>query len=129
MTRALPPRLFYRIALLALTTLACPIARAADTGISPDALLRHIQVLSSDAFEGRAPGTPGEQRAVDYLVEQFKRFGLKPGNPDGTYVQDVPMVGFTARPTVSFAARDQRIEFHFPNDAVVWSRRFEPHVS
>ncbi len=68
---------------------------------------------------------------MDYLVDQFKQFGLAPGNPSGSYIQDVPLVGFTARPTISFSARNQSIDFHFPNDAVIhfpndaviWSRR------
>lgn len=55
--------------------------------IAADGLLRHIKVLSSDEFEGRAPGTQGEERSVDYITAQFKELGLKPGNPDGSYVQ------------------------------------------
>ena len=69
-------------------------------------LLAHIKVLASDEFEGRAPGTAGEERTVAYLTEQFRGFGLKPGNPDGTFVQDVPLVGFQA--TVGNAARSRR---------------------
>src|SRR5262249_25107781 len=62
------------------------------------ALLQHTKVLSSDEFEGRAPGTKGEDRTVAYLEEQFKKVGLKPGNTDGTYVQKVPLVGITPTP-------------------------------
>ncbi|HEY2156944.1 MAG TPA: hypothetical protein VGH33_15045, partial [Isosphaeraceae bacterium] len=62
-------------------------------------VLAHIRTLASDAFEGRGPGTPGEVKTVDYLVDQFKSMGLRPGNPDGRYVQDVPLVGFQATST------------------------------
>ncbi len=61
--------------------------------LSGEDVLKHIKVLASDAFEGRGPGTPGEEKTVAYLTEQFRKFGLKPGNPNGTYVQDVPLVG------------------------------------
>src|ERR1022692_2077290 len=50
--------------------------------ITPDSLLAHIKVLASDEFEGRAPGTQGEELSVNYISEQFARIGLKPGNPD-----------------------------------------------
>ena len=52
--------------------------------ITPDGLLAHIKVLASDEFEGRAPGTKGEELSVKYITDQFKQIGLKPGNPDGT---------------------------------------------
>src|ERR1051325_4843891 len=55
-------------------------------------VLAHTKALSSDEFEGRLPGTKGEQLTVAYLVEQFKKVGLKPGNSDGTYIQKVPLV-------------------------------------
>src|SRR5438128_8204372 len=70
--------------------------------ITPDGLLAHIKVLSSDEFEGRAPGTKGEELSVSYISDQFKRIGLKPGNPDGTYVQEVPLAGITTNPQMSF---------------------------
>jgi Zn-dependent M28 family amino/carboxypeptidase len=63
-------------------------------------LLAHIKILASDRFEGRAPATAGEKLTLDYLVSQFKQLGLKPGNPDGTSLQKVPMVGITADPNV-----------------------------
>ena len=64
-------------------------------GISADTLLAEIERLASDAFEGRAPGSEGETRTIEYLREQFSALGLAPGNPDGTWVQNVPLVGIT----------------------------------
>ncbi|SDD44576.1 M28 family peptidase [Aquimonas voraii] len=61
-------------------------------GIKPDALAEHIRVLASDAFEGRAPATPGEDRTVAYLAEQFERAGLEPGGEDGGWTQRVTLV-------------------------------------
>jgi Zn-dependent M28 family amino/carboxypeptidase len=99
---------------------------ALDT-INADDIMRHIKTLSSDEFEGRGPGTPGEELSVKYITEQYQRLGLKPGNPDGTYVQKVPLVGFTAEnPTASFTAGGKTIDLKFPTDYVAVSRRFVP---
>jgi Zn-dependent M28 family amino/carboxypeptidase len=85
--------------LLAASGLVLPLAHARADGpapaIDPGRMLGHIRELASDAFEGRAPGTAGEDSTVAYLTGQFRAMGLAPGNPDGTYVQDVPLVGFT----------------------------------
>lgn len=64
--------------------LASPaLAQQAD----PARLNEHTRVLASDEFEGRGVATPGEQKTVDYLVEQFSAMGLEPGGPDGQWVQ------------------------------------------
>ena len=80
---------------------------AADTAakaITADGLLQHIKDLAADSMEGRAPGTPGEDKAVAYMQSQFKSLGLKPGNPDGTYLQNVALIGYKAHPTASNTA-------------------------
>ena len=71
---------------------------ALDT-ITPDGLLAHIKILSSDTFQGAVPGTEGEDLSVKYISDQFKTIGLEPGNPDGTYTQEVPLAGITSHPT------------------------------
>ena len=48
-------------------------------GIDPARLSKHVQVLSSDAFEGRGPATPAETKTVDYIIGQFRTVGLQPG--------------------------------------------------
>jgi Zn-dependent M28 family amino/carboxypeptidase len=101
---------------------------SALAGISEANLIRHIQMLSSDSFEGRAPGTDGERLTVDYLIGQFKGMGLQPGNPDGTFVQEVPLIGFRAEPKILFTSSNQEFNLAFPRQAVVWSRRFIPEV-
>ncbi|HYN24806.1 MAG TPA: M28 family metallopeptidase [Pyrinomonadaceae bacterium] len=94
--------------------------------ISSDTIMQHTKVLSSDEYEGRGPGTKGEELTVKYLTEQFQKLGLKPGNPDGTYEQKVPLAGFTAQPTAYFAAGAKKIDLKFPQDYVAVSRRFVP---
>jgi len=91
-------------------------------------LLQHVKVLASDAFEGRAPGSAGEDSTVNYLVNQLKQLGLQPGNPDGTYIQEVPMFGFTAQPKATFKADGKTISLNFPSDYVAVSRRFVPNI-
>src|ERR1051326_6894197 len=66
--------------------------------ITPDALLAHIKTLASDEFEGRAPGSKGEELSIKYIADQFREIGLKPGNPDGTYLQEVPLAGIKSDP-------------------------------
>ncbi len=67
-------------------------------GIDAELLLDEIKMLASDEFEGRAPGSPGEALTISYLTDQFEALGLAPGNPDGTWVQAVPLVGITPQP-------------------------------
>ena len=75
--------------------------------------MAHIQQLSSDEFEGRAPGTEGGAKTVTYLIDQFRSLGLEPGNPDGTYVQPVPLVGITPRVGESLQVQPQNSEVVF----------------
>lgn len=62
--------------------------------ISVETMKEVTRVLSSDEFEGRAPGTPGEEKTLAYLVEQFEAAGLQPGNK-GSWLQEVPLVEIT----------------------------------
>ena len=101
---------------------------AALSSISTNGILQHIRVLASEQFEGRAPGTEGERLTVDYLQNEYKKLGLSPGNPDGTYLQNVPLAGIQARAGVSFSAGGQALDFVFPRDCVIASRRYVPEV-
>ena len=96
--------------------------------ITPDGLLAHIKVLASDEFEGRAPGTKGEELSVKYITDQFKKIGLKPGNPDGTYTQEVPLAGIKGEPKMSFAIGDKITELKYPDDFVASSARLLPEI-
>ena len=96
--------------------------------VTSDDLLRHTKTLSSDEFEGRGPGTRGEELSVKYLTDEFKRMGLKPGNPDGTYIQKVPLAGVSAAPTLSLNAGGKQTDLKFPDDYVAVSRRYVPEV-
>jgi Zn-dependent M28 family amino/carboxypeptidase len=100
-----------------------PVAMAQLPDVDTAAVLSHTKVLSSDEFEGRAPGTKGEELTVNYLVDQFKKIGLKPGNPDGTYVQKVPLVGITPTPApLLFAKGKEQLTLNWKDDVVAWTK-------
>src|SRR2546423_418763 len=91
-------------------TLACTpaiVAAESHPSISAASILARTRILASDEFEGRAPGSPGEEKTVNYLVGEFKKLGLQPGNPDGTYIQKVKLVGITSKPTLTFTVGGQ----------------------
>ena len=90
--------------------------------MTTESLMGHIRTLSSDAFEGRAPGTPGEDSTVAYLTAQFKSLGLAPGNPDGSYVQNVQLIGYTGSSTASVRMGRAQIPMRATADFVAVSR-------
>ena len=95
---------------------------AAAQAISADSLLAHIKDLSADSMEGRGPATPGETKTVAYLSRQFQALGLQPGNPDGTWVQKVDLIGYTSHPTARLTARGKSIPLSYPDDYIANSR-------
>ncbi|MGA1368100.1 MAG: M28 family metallopeptidase [Blastocatellia bacterium] len=92
-----------------------------------EALLDHIRILSSDEYEGRAPGTRGEELTVRYLIDRFQAFGLQPGNPDGTWVQKVPLVGYTPTTEAAFTVGSRKMALA-QEDYLARSSRFEPAI-
>ena len=93
---------------LLLFSLGTAPAFAADIpggGITPDHLSRHVRVLASDAFEGRAPATPGEEKTIAYVVDELKKAGVQPGGERGTWTQDVPLVRAQVEGAVSASLR------------------------
>ena len=100
----------------------------AGRAITAQAMLGHIKVLASDEYDGRLPGTRGGDLTVQYITEQFKKLGLAPGNPDGTYLQAVGLNGVRGTATGSFTAGGHAITLEFPKDAVARTERFLPLV-
>jgi Zn-dependent M28 family amino/carboxypeptidase len=85
-------------------------------------ITEHIRVLSSDEFEGRAPGSAGEEKAIAYLQQEFTKLGLQPGNPDGTFIQNVPTV------TTTIDVGGKTLTPALINDYVALSRRSAPET-
>jgi Zn-dependent M28 family amino/carboxypeptidase len=100
----------------------------AHRSMTANELMEHVRKLASDEFEGRAPGTRGEELTVQYLVDQFRKAGLKPGNPDGTFLQDVPLMGVTSMPEIAILAGGRQLDLALPLDGIATSLRFEPEV-
>src|ERR1041384_2733131 len=97
--------------------------------ITPDGLLAHIKILASDEFEGRAPGSKGEELSVKYISDQFKQIGLKPGNPDGSYTQEVPLAGIISEPHLILAvANKPPMDLKFGDDFVATSARLQTDI-
>lgn len=83
--------------------------------ITADGVMSHIKTLASDEFEGRGPRTHGEDLAINYIADQFRKIGLAPGSTDGTYFQKVPLVGITtkqdAEMKIKAAGKDLKLKF------------------
>ena len=88
--------------------------------IKADELAKHVKVLASDEFGGRAPSSPGEKLTLDYLTSQFKALGLEPGNGD-SYLQEVPLVSLEAdaNMVLSIGGKD----YQYKKDMVMGSSR------
>ena len=103
---------------------AQPPSGAPAVRVDAATILDRIKTLSSDEYEGRAPGTKGEDLTVQYLEGEFKKLGLKPGNTDGTYVQKVPLVGITAKNSqpLTVTKGSERKTFKWSDDVVAWTK-------
>ena len=102
--------------------------KPAIDSITADGILGHIKVLASDEFEGRAPASKGEDLTIKYLTSQFQKLGLKPGNPDGTYLQNVPLVGITSHTDTNFLIKGKKFPLTPKIDFIASSERTVPEV-
>jgi Zn-dependent M28 family amino/carboxypeptidase len=86
-----------------------------------------VRVLAADDFEGRRPGTHGEEKTVAFLTAQFRKLNLKPGNGD-SYVQQVPLVEILAADdaTLTVAGRGGSQALHYRKDMLIWTKRAVP---
>lgn len=80
------------LALSATLLASLPLPASAQVAVDPARLSETVRTLASDTFLGRAPGTPGEDRTVGYLIARFADAGLEPAGPDGSWVQKVPLL-------------------------------------
>jgi hypothetical protein len=95
---------------------AARLARAVDAGV----IRAHLNFLSDDLLEGRAPATRGGDLAAIYIAAQFRRLALEPAGDDGTYFQEVPLVTHaTVEATLHAVADTQPLTY--PADYVLWS--------
>ncbi|MEW9855861.1 M28 family metallopeptidase [Novosphingobium sp. M1R2S20] len=104
-----------RSTLLPLAAVAAVLATAAPSAhakvtVDPERIVRDVKTLASDAFEGRAPGTKGEERTIGYLIARMQDVGLEPGGPDGQWLQTVPLLHTTlGKGTMAFTGPQGRM--------------------
>jgi Zn-dependent M28 family amino/carboxypeptidase len=98
--------------------------------IDPAMFRAHIARLSDDQFGGRKPGSEGEKLTLDYLENEFRKLGLKPGN-GGSYLQQVPMVEITAASdaALKFTTGGAVSDLKFRDDMVIWTKRVKASES
>ncbi len=120
------------LALLSLLLAGCGgtnhYVQRATLAINEEVYRAHVAQLASDEFEGRAPGSPGERKTVEYLEKQFLALGLQP--VDGaSFRQQVPLVEITAIPAqarLGFAGRGRQADLALGEDMVIGTRRVQP---
>ncbi|SNT35234.1 Zn-dependent amino- or carboxypeptidase, M28 family [Ekhidna lutea] len=122
--------------ILVLLAVSATVFSCSDTGessssnISEESLRTHIEVLSSDDFQGRKPFTQGEIKTVNYLTDQFKEYGLEPGNGD-SYIQEVPLVELTAVPseTMTITGGGEDVVLNVLDDFVAYTEQVVEQTS
>src|SRR5690242_6763780 len=126
-----------RLSALALVATAAPLAVWAAASqypghpstvpeiVAADVLARD-QALADDRFQGRGPGTVAGEAAAQWLADEMKRIGLKPGN-HGSYFQNVPSVNIAldpAKSSLTFNTATGAVTPNFPEATVYWTPQY-----
>lgn len=127
-------RLKHPLLILPLLILGCgsqkQVSETALESITADDMKKHIAVIASDEFQGRFPGTEGEDKTVNYLTEQFRLIGLKPANGD-SFSQEVPLLRLTSDPSKSLLIKGGKddLSLSSPVDFVGWSSQTSDRIN
>jgi Zn-dependent M28 family amino/carboxypeptidase len=107
-----------------------PAAHSFSTDITSADFAEMVKTLASDEFEGRAPGSPGEDKTVEYIRAQYERIGLQPGGDNGTWFQTVPMVETTAdeATVLKVDVAGKKHDLAFGSDMVIGTRTGQTRV-
>lgn len=112
-----------------------PPPEKVDASISAADIGRRIEQLASDEFEGRAPSTPGGQKASQYVADEMKRAGLKPMGDNGTYFQNVELTESSvitdeSSMTIGHKGEDASIvDSDLKTNSVYWTKRLDKNVA
>ena len=98
---------------------SAPPAGAAESEITAARIAAHVQMLSHDGFEGRAPATRGGDLAATYLATQLAQIGFAPAGDNGTYFQQVPIVEATVDRTFTLSVPGRT--YKYMDDVVAFS--------
>jgi Zn-dependent M28 family amino/carboxypeptidase len=82
-------------------------ANAQAPNVDEGRLRTHIKTLASDFFEGRAPGSRGDDMATTYVAGAMAAMGLEPGGADGSWFQEFTLNRFVTSPANTFAVEDE----------------------
>ncbi len=109
---------------------SCSDFKKAESTILEEDMTRIVQEFASDDFQGRKPFTTGEEKAVDYLIKEYKRIGLEPAN-NGSYIQEVPIVEVTDVPDKRMKVKmwNASIELSYKDDFVAFSKQLVDEIS
>lgn len=118
-----------RFLLLTVMSLTCIVANATNNPVNADNICKHIEILSSDEFMGRQSGTPGEEKAIHYIREQFKTVGLEPAVGD-SYFQEVRLAKYTVMPPkeIEVKAAGQQFAIKHKEDFLLASNYAKPTI-
>ncbi len=119
----------YSAAALLMLLACCSKPQPSFDSINADSLLSEIKTLSSDDFEGRKPASPGEQKTIAFLQSQFQQMGLKAGNPNGAYLQNVPLAGITSKPQSDISVKGKKLSLEPGKDYIALSAHYQPEVT
>jgi Zn-dependent M28 family amino/carboxypeptidase/lysophospholipase L1-like esterase len=102
----------------------------AVASLNTDELAHDVEILSSDDFEGRFPASPGEEKTINFLKEEFEKVGLKPGNGD-SFFQEIPLVEIDASPQTNLVITggEKPLEFAFKDDFVAVTMQVQKEVT
>jgi Zn-dependent M28 family amino/carboxypeptidase len=95
-------RLWIAVAVIALATGVLWASKARTPKVDAERIRAHVKYLASDELEGRGTGQKGGERAAAYVAQEFSSYGLLPAGENGTYFQNVPMVGVKTLPETAF---------------------------
>src|ERR1700744_2675573 len=123
--------------LLGVSLIALPVWAASYPGppstppdINAADLSARDKAISDDAFQGRGPGTKAGEAASQWIADEMKRIGLKPGN-HGSYFQPVPAVNIAldaSKSSLVFDTQQGAVTPKFPDDAVYWTPQFKTNT-
>jgi aminopeptidase len=117
--------------LVALAVLFVISAAPPSPRVDMERMSEFTRVMASDEFQGRAPGTPGEDRTIPYLIEQFKAAGLEPAGENGGWTQTVPMIRTQLKSPMQVAVNQggATTPLKFPDDVYLGTVRATDHVA
>lgn len=113
--------------LAACSSSSAPVATEPDSSapIDPAAISSITKTLAADEFEGRGPGTAGEQKTIEWIADAYRKAGLEPAGENGTYFQRVPLIRtqLKAPGSVAIDERGEHIALKDPEDIYLTTTR------